>query len=72
MARTRPIRLDDGWHDTAIRHRSTIGAQPIAGPLLIEEDYSALLIESGWTIHAIENGSLLATYSANSKIGGTS
>jgi N-methylhydantoinase A len=66
----RPIRLADGWHDTAICHRNSIGSQPVEGPLLIEEDYSVLLIAPGWTIRAIENGSLLATYVSNSRNGG--
>jgi N-methylhydantoinase A len=61
--RNRPISLRDGWHDTAVCHRSSIGTKQMSGPLLIEEDYSALLIETGWTIRALDDGSLMATRS---------
>jgi len=59
-ARNRSIGLRDGWHDTAVCHRSSIGSKQMTGPLLIEEDYSALLIEAGWTICALDDGSLMA------------
>jgi N-methylhydantoinase A len=62
-ARNRSISLRDGWHDTAVCHRSSIGAKQMTGPLLIEEDYSALLIEAGWTICALDDGSLMANRS---------
>jgi N-methylhydantoinase A len=60
-ARKRKINTRSGWQETPVVFRSAIGEVPHPGPLLIEEDYSALLIEQGWTIARIDDGSLLAT-----------
>lgn len=59
--RSRQINLRDGWHETTVRHRDTIGTEPIEGPILIEEDYSSLLIEAGWQVSAVGNGCLMAS-----------
>ena len=40
--------------------RDHIGAEPLAGPLLVDEAYSALWIAAGWRIRARESGDLLA------------
>jgi hypothetical protein len=32
----------------------------MAGPMLIEEDYSTLFIARGWQVHAIGGGHLMA------------
>ncbi|MFT5509591.1 MAG: N-methylhydantoinase A [Hyphomicrobiaceae bacterium] len=58
--RSRQINLRDGWRDTAVRHRDTLGSEPIDGPVLIEEAYSSLLIEAGWAIRAVGDGCLMA------------
>ncbi|MFY0611134.1 MAG: hydantoinase/oxoprolinase family protein [Hyphomicrobiaceae bacterium] len=58
--RSRPIHLRDGWHNTPVRQRDTITTAPIDGPVLIEEAYSSLLIDAGWTIRAIDDGCLMA------------
>ena len=60
VARSRQINLRDGWQDTPVRQRDTISSEPIDGPVLIEEAYSSLLIETGWTIRAIGDGCLMA------------
>jgi N-methylhydantoinase A len=59
--RTRRIHTRDGWAEIPVLSRDGIGAEPRNGPLLIEEDYSALLIEQGWTIARIDGGNLMAT-----------
>ena len=43
-----------------VRHRSRIGPEAMAGPMLIEEDYSTLFIARGWQVHAIGGGHLMA------------
>lgn len=59
-ASRRRINLKDGWHETAVRPRDTITVEPVDGPVLIEEAYSSILIEAGWTVRAVGNGSLMA------------
>jgi hypothetical protein len=46
--------------EIAVRHRSGIEAEAMAGPMLIEEDYSTLFIARGWQVHAIGGGHLMA------------
>lgn len=50
----------DGWADTAIAQRADIGAAPLQGPLLIQEDYAVLWLPGGWAIHALPGGDLMA------------
>lgn len=63
--RTRRIHLRDGWQETPVRDRATIGGALITGPVLIEEAYSSLLIEPGWIIKAVGDGCLMATRDRN-------
>ena len=58
--KSRQINLRDGWRDTPVRHRSSLNAEPIGGPVLIEEAYSSHLIEAGWAIRAVGDGCLMA------------
>jgi N-methylhydantoinase A len=57
----REIHTREGPAAIPVWHRSRIGGEAVAGPLLIEEDYSAHFIEAGWTIRAIGGGDLMAT-----------
>ena len=59
-AASRGINLRDGWHDTPVRRRETIAPEPVDGPVLIEEAYSSILVEAGWTIRAVGDGALMA------------
>lgn len=56
----RRINLREGWHETAVRQRETITSEPIAGPVLVEEAYSSILIETGWMVRAVHSGALMA------------
>ena len=58
-ARTRPV-WRDGWQETEVRRRDTVGTAPVAGPAVIVEDYSVLWIAPGWSVRAAEGGDLIA------------
>jgi len=54
----RPVFLD-GWQEVAVVHRSHV-AGPMPGPLLIEEDYTTVLLTEGWTCEPGPHGALIA------------
>jgi len=54
----RPVFLD-GWQDVAVVHRKEVAA-PMPGPLLIEEDYTTVLLTEGWTCEPGPHGALIA------------
>ncbi len=57
----RRIYLADKECDVRCMHRDEFDLQnkSITGPLIIEEDYTVLLIESGWRISKLKDGDLL-------------
>ena len=57
----RSVHTGSAREDIPVRHRSRVGPEAIAGPLLIEEDYSTLFIARGWQIRAVGGGHLLGT-----------
>jgi len=57
---TRRIYLGDDYQDVPTLPRAAIGHDAVSGPLMIDEDYSALWIHAGWTVHALDNGDLIA------------
>ena len=56
-SRTRQVWLD-GWRRVPVHPRASI-AEPVAGPVLVIEDYSVLWIAPGWTVRPA-NGDLIA------------
>ncbi len=54
----RPVFLG-GWQDVAVVHRTEISG-PMPGPLLIEEDYTTVLLTEGWTGEPGPHGALIA------------
>jgi len=59
--RSRRIHLEDGWHNVPVHRREALRPDAvISGPALIEEDYATLLIEPGWQLSPLTDGSLLA------------
>ncbi len=58
----RPVFLD-GWQEVAVVHRKEV-AGPMPGPLLIEEDYTTVLLTEGWTGEPGPHGALIARRSA--------
>ncbi len=47
-------------HETPVYAREAIGEAALAGPMVIEEVYTALLLSAGWNIRAVGAGHLLA------------
>jgi N-methylhydantoinase A len=58
----RPVFLD-GWQDVTVVHRKEV-AGPLSGPLLIEEDYTTVLLTEGWACEPGAHGALIARRSA--------
>ncbi len=54
----RPVFMG-GWRDVAVVRRDEI-AGPVPGPLLIEEDYTTVLLTEGWTGEPGPHGTLIA------------
>ena len=54
----------DGWQEVAVVHRSQV-AGPMPGPLLIEEDYTTVLLTEGWTCEPGPHGALIARRGAS-------
>jgi len=56
-ATTTPIELYDerGWRQGRLIGRGGLGGKPIAGPALIEDPTSTLLVPTGWTARRDEN-----------------
>jgi N-methylhydantoinase A len=54
----RPVFLG-GWQDIEVVHRSQV-ARPMSGPLLIEEDYTTVLLTEAWTCEPGPHGALIA------------
>ena len=62
---SRRIWLDDAWTDTPIYQRDALGAgAAIAGPAVIEEAFTTLILPAGWRAEMHASGDLLATRTA--------
>jgi N-methylhydantoinase A len=60
-ATKRKVWLDASWQEIAVLHRATLSdGQPRVGPVLVEEDYTTVLIIPGWSVTATSAGHLLA------------
>ncbi|HKH34944.1 MAG TPA: hydantoinase/oxoprolinase family protein [Beijerinckiaceae bacterium] len=55
----RRVFLDGAWHEIDIRHRAEL-RHPIAGPALIEEEYTTVFVARGWNCGPGPGGDLLA------------
>jgi N-methylhydantoinase A len=58
-AQLRPIYLDGAWREAAVHHRDALPDR-IAGPALIEEPYTTILLPAGWTADIEPGGNLIA------------
>jgi len=56
----RPVFLDGAWHDMPVLHRSQLVAA-VAGPMLIEEDDTTVLVTRGWSCAPGPDGTLIAS-----------
>jgi N-methylhydantoinase A len=60
--RKRRVRLDSTWQEVEVWRRDAMrNANAICGPAIIEEDYTTVLIASGWTCRRLDGGHLVAT-----------
>ncbi len=58
----RAVYLDGARRSVPVWRRPAIGAgSRIAGPAIIEEDYTTLLVAPGWTLRRVAHGHLLST-----------
>lgn len=56
---TRPVLLDGQWSDVAVFRRSALSGE-IAGPALVEEEYTTILLTAGWACTPGPMGTLIA------------
>ena len=47
------------WQDALILDRSAIGADPVPGPAVIEQEDTTTLLFPGWTARRVAGGSML-------------
>jgi N-methylhydantoinase A len=57
----RPVYLDGAWRETPIHDRARLSSEaPVAGPAIIEEEYTTILIAAGWSVVPAKTGDLVA------------
>ena len=56
----RKVYLEEAWRDLPLFERGAIGREAVNGPLIVQEDYTVLLIGSGWSLSATAHGDLIA------------
>ncbi|RTL63303.1 MAG: hydantoinase/oxoprolinase family protein [Hyphomicrobiales bacterium] len=61
---SRKIFLAGAWTDVPVWNRDDLGATPIIGPAVVEEAYTTVLLEAGWTCHRLATGHLIAERTA--------
>jgi N-methylhydantoinase A len=58
----RRVYVDGQWRDVAVWRRDAITASlEIAGPAIVDEDYTAIFVAAGWTLALGRDGHLVAT-----------
>lgn len=62
-AHTRPVFAGGAWADAPVVQRAALVA-PVAGPVIVEEDYTTILVPPGWRIEPGAEACLIATRSA--------
>jgi N-methylhydantoinase A len=65
----RRVFLDGAWHEINIHHRAEL-REPIAGPALIEEEYTTVFVAGGWICGPGAGGDLLARRALAAQAGG--
>jgi N-methylhydantoinase A len=60
----RRVYVDGEWQDVAAWRREVIGGtREIAGPAIVEEDYTAIYVAPGWSLTLGRDGHLVAARS---------
>ncbi|MFL5152761.1 MAG: hypothetical protein ACJ8C3_07835, partial [Microvirga sp.] len=62
----RRVFLDGAWREIDILHRAEL-REPLAGPALIEEEYTTVFVADGWTCGPEEGGDLVARRSGQAR-----
>jgi N-methylhydantoinase A len=57
----REIWLGGRWRSAPVHDQEALGADDIAGPAVIEQAYTTLILSAGWTCRATPSGDVLAT-----------
>ena len=60
----RKVFLAGAWADVPVWNRTDLGSAPTPGPAVIEEAYTTVLLEGGWSCRRLETGHLIAERSA--------
>lgn len=58
--RTRSVNIDGEWRSVPVVERGAVSSGSVRGPLIVEEDYSVLLIADGWSLRSNGQGDLIA------------
>lgn len=59
-SRFRSVNIDGEWRLVPVMDRAGVSTVPVQGPLVVEEDYSVLLIADGWSLRSNGQGDLIA------------
>ena len=62
----RRVFLDGAWREIDILHRAEL-REPLAGPALVEEEYTTVFVADGWTCGPEEGGDLVARRSGQAR-----
>jgi N-methylhydantoinase A len=61
----RQVYIDGQWRETSIFDRAALALdKPVAGPAIIDEEYTTILIGPGWLVAPRDTGDLVATRQA--------
>ncbi|MGH6617992.1 MAG: hydantoinase/oxoprolinase family protein [Alphaproteobacteria bacterium] len=58
---SRRVYLEGAWRETPVYDRSALSARaPVAGPAIVDEEYTTILIGRGWSVAPRDTGDLVA------------
>jgi len=61
----RPVFINGQWRETPIHDRAALALDtPVAGPAIVDEEYTTILIGPGWSVAPRDTGDLVATRQA--------
>ena len=57
----RPVHVDGAWRPVPVHRQAALPPGGVAGPAVVEQDYTTLLIPGGWHLRAELSGDMIAT-----------